>query len=87
MKKTLTAILCLLLVAVMATALVACGEKEPEVKGPAKDVSIYDSGSGYDEIMDPLSWEAINKFPVAKDGMTVEEGRKLVVDFFLVEHK
>ena len=82
MKKTLTAILCLLLVAVMATALVACGEKEPEVKGPAKDVSLYNSGSGYDEVLDPLSWEAINKFPIVKDGMTIEEGRKLVVDFF-----
>ena len=57
----------------MAVALVACGEKEPEVKGPAKDVSLYDSGKGYDEIADPLSWEAINKFPIAKDGMTIEE--------------
>ena len=79
MKKTLIAILCLVLCLV---TLVACGEKEEEVKGPAKDVSLYESGSGFETVLDPLSWEAINKFPVVHDGMTIEEGRNLVVDFF-----
>ena len=40
MKKTLTTILCLLLVAVVALSLVACGEKEEQI--PKKDpVSQY----------------------------------------------
>ena len=85
MKKTLIAFLAVLLVAVMAVALVACGgEETPKVnpEDPTKDVSAYKSKGGFETINDPLSWDAINKFPVVHDGMTVEEGRKLVVDFF-----
>ena len=81
MKKTLFALLALLLVAVMAVSFAACS-KEAEVKGPTKDVSAYKSGSGFETVNDPLSWEAINKFPIVHDGMTIDEGKALVVDFF-----
>ena len=87
MKKFLLAFLSVLLVAVMALALVACGNKEPEgptvnPNDPVKDVSVYKSRGTYETINDPLSWDAINQFPVVHDGMTIEEGRNLVVDFF-----
>ena len=83
MKKFLMTLLAVLLVAVTALSLVACGgEKDVEIKGPSKDVSAYESGDGFEVVNDPLSWDAINKFPVVHDGMTIEEGRKLVVDFF-----
>ena len=80
MKKFLIAMLALILC--LATLAACGGEKEPEIKGPTKDVSIYKSGSGFDTVNDPLSWEAINKFPVVHDGMTIDEGKDLVVDFF-----
>lgn len=80
MKKFFVSLLALLLVAATALSLVACGgEKDDGIK---TDVSTYKSGDGYETINDPLSWEAINEFPVVHDGMTIEEGRKLVVDFF-----
>lgn len=84
MKKTLLTVLSVMLVAVLSLTLFACASKEEpkEIKGPASDVSAYKSGTGYDTVNDPLSWEAINEFPVVHDGMTIEEGRKLVVDFF-----
>ena len=82
MKKILMAVLAVMLVAVIAVSFAACGEKEAEIKGPTKDVSLYESGSGFETVNDPLSWEAINEFPVVHDGMTIEEGRKLCVDFF-----
>ena len=50
--------------------------------GPKEDVSVYHSGDGYETINDMITWDKINAFPVVHDGMTVEEGRKLVVDFF-----
>ena len=74
-------ILCLLLaILLVASLFAACGEeKDP---GPAKDVSLYESGDGFEEVYAPLSWDAINAFPVVHDGMTIEEGKQLVVDFF-----
>lgn len=78
MKKFFIATLALLLCLVVFAA---CS-KEAEVKGPTKDVSAYNSGSGFETVNDPLSWEAINKFPIVHDGMTIDEGKALVVDFF-----
>ena len=72
----------LLVVLMAAAVLVACGKDKVNPEDPTKDVSIYKSKSGFDTVNDPLSWEAINKFPVVHDGMTIEEGRNLVVDFF-----
>ena len=85
MKKTLLALLAVLMVAIMAVALVACGETNgPAVNpdDPTRDVGLYKTKGSYETINDPLSWEAINKFPVVHDGMTIQEGRDLVVDFF-----
>ncbi|MBQ8797275.1 MAG: hypothetical protein IJZ56_03675 [Oscillospiraceae bacterium] len=82
MKKVLISVLTILLCAVIALSLVACGEKEAEIKGPAEDVSIYHSGDGYETVNDPLTWDKINAFDVVHDGMTIEEGKDLVVDFF-----
>lgn len=82
MKKFLMTFLAVALAAVLALSLAACGDKEVEIKGPTKDVSIYESGDGYDTVNDPLSWEAINEFPVVHDGMTIEEAKSLAVDFF-----
>lgn len=79
-KATLKRLFAGMLVVAMAFGLVACGAKEAE--GPKKDVSLYDSGDGWNTINDPLSWDAINEFDVVHDGMTVEEARKLAVDFF-----
>lgn len=87
MKKAFVFILTVMLCVVIALGLIACGETEekvetPAIKGPAEDVSIYHSGEGYETVNDPLTWDAINAFPVVHDGMTIEEGKSLVVDFF-----
>ena len=79
MKKILSLLLAVLLV---ATMFAACGGGKQEDPGPAKDVSAYSSGDGFEEVYAPLTWEAINAFPVVHDGMTIEEGKDLVVDFF-----
>ena len=80
MKKTFTAILCLLLVAVMAISFAACGEKEPEVVKKAP-VSQYKSGKGFQEVKDPVSWEDINSYAVKKAGMDITEARQICVNF------
>ncbi|MBR2310785.1 MAG: hypothetical protein IKA47_09685 [Oscillospiraceae bacterium] len=83
MKKTLITALCLLLAVVMALTLAACGEKEPEVKGPKEDVSIWHAeGSGYPELKNQVSWEGINAMPMKKAGMDITEARQVCVDFF-----
>ena len=78
MKRFLTLLLAVLMV---ATLFAACGETE---KAPEKitSVSEYKSGDGYTELTDPLTWEAINAFPVVNSSMTIDEARKLCVDFF-----
>ena len=81
MKKTLTAILCLLLVAVLAMSLVACGEKKEEI--PKKNpVSQYKAKGEWNEVKDPLSWEDLNAIPIKSTSMSIDDARKLCVDFF-----
>lgn len=80
MKRVFISLTALLLVAATALSLAACGGEKDD--GITSDVSLYKSGEGFQTVSDPLSWEAINEFPVVHDGMTIEEGRKLVVDFF-----
>ena len=62
MKKTLTTILCLLLIAVLALSLVACGEKKEELvkKDP---VSQY-KAEGFEKstLKNQVSWEGLNQF-------------------------
>ena len=79
MKKFLLSILCLMLVAVMAMALVACGGEEaaPDASSkpvetskvgkndPKTDVSIY-KAEGFEEstLKNQVSWEGINSIPI-----------------------
>jgi len=82
MKKFLVLLLAVLMAVSTTLSLTACSGGGEEDKGPAEDVSLYKSGDGFEEVLDPLTWEAINAFPVVHDGMTIEEGKDLVVDFF-----
>ena len=90
MKKVWMSLLAILLVAVTAVTFVACSKDGGEEGGasgvnpkdPKKDVGVYEGGDGYPEINQLLTWEAVNAFPIVHDGMTIEEGRKLCVDFF-----
>lgn len=80
MKKTLITLLSLLLVAVIAVTFVACGgEKVPEKKDP---VSQYKAKGEWATLNDPLSWEDLNAFPIKSSDMSIEDARKLCVDFF-----
>ena len=88
MKKFLFALLCVLLVAVMAVAMVACGgEKAPETtvnpNDPKADVSAFKAKGTWTKINDPLSWEGINSFK-NKDEVadSITDARQLCVDFF-----
>jgi hypothetical protein len=89
MKKFLFTTLCVLLVAVMAFALVACGgEKEPEkatvnTGDPKTNVSIYKAEKGdYPELKNQVSWDGINSVPIKKAGMSIAEARQICADFF-----
>ena len=82
MKRLLALLLCLL-------ALTGCAvqpaETTPSTQNdetqPTEPVDDYD----YPEIKDKLTWEKINSFPIKTSDMTVEEMRKLCVDFFRFE--
>ena len=94
MKKTLFALLAVLLVAIMAVALVACGEvNKPTVNpdDPTTDVSAFKAKGEWTTINDPLTWEGINAFKstdeIAKlyetdKNAAIAEARQLCVDFF-----
>ena len=87
MKRTLIALLALLLVAVTAVTFVACSKDEGEAGGQAGSqkvttVSKYESGDGFQELKNKASWEGINSFPIKKTGMDIKEARQLCVDFF-----
>lgn len=86
MKRLFTLLLCL----TVLLSLTACAAQpaettepatEPEQTQPSEPVDDYD----YPEIADKLTWEKINSFPVKTSDMTVEEMRKLCVDFFRFE--
>jgi len=91
MKKTLTVILCLLLVAVLAMSLVACGEKKEEI--PKKDPVSQYKADGFEKstLKNQVSWEGINQFKptteIAKLYATdkdaaIKEARQIAIDFF-----
>ena len=86
LRKILTVVLTLLLACVLIMSLAACGNKGGEEQKPAvtkKDpVSKFDSGSGWPELAQPLSWDAINAFPIKSKDMPLEDARQLCVDFF-----
>jgi len=54
---------------------------QPSETQPTEPVDDYD----YPEIKEKLTWEKINSFPIKTSNMTVEEMRKLCVDFFRFE--
>ena len=82
MKKTLLAVLAVLL---MAAVLVACGEEASSVSAndPKTDVTIYKAeGSDYPELKNQVSWEGINSVKIKTSTMTVAEARQICADFF-----
>lgn len=80
-QRTLYKLLTLLLAVIIALSLAACGG-ENEGTGETTSVSKFDSGKGWQELADPLSWEGINSFPIKSSDMSIEDARKLCVDFF-----
>ena len=96
MKKYLLTTLAILLVAVMAVALVACGEEveKPAVNpnDPKTDVSVYKAeGFEKSQLKNQVSWEGLNSFKSTKEiaelyktdpTAAIAEARKVVVDFF-----
>ena len=82
MKKTLLAILSLLLVAVVALGLVACGGDKTETPEKKDPVSKYTAKGEWTTLNDPLSWEDLNAFPIKSEDMSIDDARQLCVDFF-----
>ena len=88
--KLLTALLVVLLVAVLAVTMVACSaggkgnEDAPKETQPAKKapVSQYKAKGEWPEVKDPLSWEDINALPLKTSTMSIDDARQLCVDFF-----
>ena len=94
MKKTITTVLCLMLVLVLGMTLFACGNKE-EAKNeiPKKDpVSLY-KADGFEKstLKNQVSWEGINSFKSTAEiaelyktdsAAAIAEARKTTVDFF-----
>ena len=81
MKKLFVTLLALLLALATVLSLCACGG-ESEGTGETTSVSAYKSKGEYQTLNKQLTWEALNEFPVVSDSTTIEEGRKMVVDFF-----
>ncbi|MBQ3074434.1 MAG: hypothetical protein IJC26_00055, partial [Clostridia bacterium] len=90
MKKIFALLLAL---ALLIPAFVSCSSslneepeetktEEAEVKETKKTEAKEESGANYPEVSDKLSYEKINAFPLATNDMTLEERRKLCVDFF-----
>ena len=84
LRSILSVLLVLLLVSVLIVSMSACGEKEGQQSSGEKKtaVSKYDSGDGWPELAQPLSWEAINAFPIKSKDMPIADARQLCVDFF-----
>lgn len=85
MKKRLILLLSMLLVLCVLAACKAGGEEatKPSSKPKATtSVSRYESADIYQQLPDRLSWEKVNEFPVVNENMTIDEARKLCVDFF-----
>ena len=78
------------LLSVLALLLAACGASNNDqtatstTTAPKETTSVsrYESVDTYAELPNHLSWEQINAFPVVNENMTIDEARKLCVDFF-----
>lgn len=74
-------ILAILLAMALAACLAACGGAGGST-GETTSVSAYKSKGEFTALNDPLSWEDLNAFPIKSADMSIEELRKLCVDFF-----
>ena len=86
MKKLLTAVLSLLLTAVIVVTFAACAREEGASKkpaGPTEDVSIWHA-EGFEKstLKNQISWEGINSVPIKQANMDITEARQICVDFF-----
>lgn len=79
MRNLWTAILAIMLIVTMMLTFAACGGNDSK---EVTSVSKYKSKGNYPTLADPLSWEDINSFPIKSADMSIEELRKLCVDFF-----
>lgn len=78
------------LAVVLVALLAACGTAgggettAPTTNAPKETTSVsrYESVDTYTELPNHLSWEQIDAFPVVNENMTIDEARKLCVDFF-----
>lgn len=77
-------LLALLLAALTLVGLLAAcgGGEENKSGGEVTSVSKYTAEGTFTEIKDKLSWEGINAFPIKSADMSIEDARKLCVDFF-----
>ena len=92
MKKTLLALLAVLMVAVVLVACGGEGEKSAvNPNDPKTDVSAFKAKGEWTTINDPLSWDGINSFMATDDiaelyktdkAAAIEAARKVAVDFF-----
>ena len=89
MKKSLILFLCL---ALLAIALVACGEKTVNPSDPKTDVSVY-KAKDYEKstLKNQVSWEGINSFKSTREiaelyktdkDAAIKEARQIAIDFF-----
>ena len=81
MKKSLLILLSVLLL----LSLAACGNDKPsETKAtePKETTSVsgYESFGEYINVAKPVSWEAINAFPIKTPDMTIEEARTAAIE-------
>ena len=92
MKKTLLTVLCLLLVAVLALSLAACGEKKEELPAKKDPVSQF-KADGFEKstLKNQVSWEGINQFKSTTEiaelyktspEEAIKEARQIAIDFF-----
>ena len=70
-------ILSLILALIIALSMVACGNN---TETPETTVKKVETG-----VVDPLSWDDIEKIPVATDSMTEEELRQICLDFMRLQ--
>ena len=78
MKKWFAICLAVLLIAM---TLVACGGNgNKDTAGPATYVSKYESGDGFQELKNKVSWDGINAFPIKSKDMSIDDARQIAAE-------
>lgn len=80
-RKIFMIVLTIALMAAVILSLSACGAND-EQTGETTSVSAFKSGDGWTELAQPLSREGIDSFAIKSSDMSIEDARKLCVDFF-----